>query len=472
VLEAGHLHPRLDLLEIQAQRPRGLQHPEREHALLADARLLRVQLGEALGGGGLETHPLLGHHQQRAAMLPRFAQHQLRHPPAPGRFDARPRQTHGKLLPAFGLAGQMQGNHPAGVGFEFGPMAQRRSADGLDFEPFRQDKAEPENPRPRDVHDEIGCQHRPIFAQRKGVLRLHPHIRLDGRSLERSSRRGIAMAEGAAHGQTRNARLQDAGGRGREIFEVDRRPGRGADAIELHFVAGGDAHQTNLSRRALDPQQPDGLLEGKRAAGQLRADQQREGAGLSRLEGDPQPAGVGIEAPEGDGCGRDGLNPVALAGRGDQARGVRDVNDGDAAWDGENQLGQFTLRGADRNLVDPFDHPRRRHIELNQLGIENRRLALHIAAPRLPADPHLARRRQHQPGHRVAPHPLALQRNRLRRENLHVPIGDRQFEAVDQTVGNRQPKAGLALALAGPNLVGQFNLEGAAFAGGHLVRPA
>ncbi len=84
VLEAGHLHPRLDLLEIQAQRPRGLQHPEREHALLADARLLRVQLGEALGGGGLETHPLLGHHQQRAAMLPRVRATPIAAPASPG----------------------------------------------------------------------------------------------------------------------------------------------------------------------------------------------------------------------------------------------------------------------------------------------------------------------------------------------------------------------------------------------------
>ena len=45
---------------------------------------------------------------------------------------------------------------------------------------------------------------------------------------------------------------------------------------------------------------PDGLLEGQRTRGHLRADEQREGARLRRVERHAQLARVGIEAPQGD----------------------------------------------------------------------------------------------------------------------------------------------------------------------------
>ena len=83
-----------------------------------------------------------------------------------------------------------------------------------------------------------------------------------------------------------------------EIFQVDGREGLGADGVELDFVAGGDAEQADLARGVVHGNQPDGMLEGQRPGGNLRADEQREGTRLRRVERHAQLARVGVEAPQ------------------------------------------------------------------------------------------------------------------------------------------------------------------------------
>ncbi len=87
VLQAGDLDPRVHLLNVQREVGGRLQQAEGQHPFLADAGFLRVQLGVAFAGGGLQAHALLGHNQQGAALLVGFAQDHLRAPSSPGRFS-------------------------------------------------------------------------------------------------------------------------------------------------------------------------------------------------------------------------------------------------------------------------------------------------------------------------------------------------------------------------------------------------
>ena len=127
MLQAGDLDPRVHLLDAQRQAPGRLKNAEGQHALLPDARLLRVQLRDAVAGDDLEAHALLRHQQEGALLFARLAQDELRDRPGVGGLDARPGQADGELLLAFGLAGQVQRDHAPGVGLQLGPMTQRRS---------------------------------------------------------------------------------------------------------------------------------------------------------------------------------------------------------------------------------------------------------------------------------------------------------------------------------------------------------
>ena len=188
--------------------PGRLKNAEGQHALLPDARLLRVQLRDAVAGDDLEAHALLRHQQQRALLFAGLAQDQLRDGPGVGGLDARPGQADGELLLAFGLAAQVQRDHAARVGLQLGPMAQRRAADGLDVEARGHDEAQAENARARDVDRGIGGQDGAVLAEREGVLGLDPHIRLDGGGLQGSGSLGVGIAERAAQGEPGNLRLE------------------------------------------------------------------------------------------------------------------------------------------------------------------------------------------------------------------------------------------------------------------------
>ena len=70
--------------------------------------------------------------------------------------------------------------------------------------------------------------------------------------------------------------------------------------VQLHFVAGGDAEQADLSGGIVHGNQADRLLERQRAGRDLRADEQREWTRLRRIQSHAQLARVGIEAPKRD----------------------------------------------------------------------------------------------------------------------------------------------------------------------------
>ena len=184
MLQAGDLDPRVHLLDAQRQAPGRLNDAEGQHALLPDARLLRVQLRDAVAGDDLEAHALLRHQQEGALLFAGLAQDQLRDRPGVGGLDARPGQADGELLLAFGLAAQVQRDHAPGVGLQLGPMTQRRAADGLDVEARGHDEAQAENAGAGDIDGGIGGEDGAVFAEREGVLRLDPHVRLDGGGLQ------------------------------------------------------------------------------------------------------------------------------------------------------------------------------------------------------------------------------------------------------------------------------------------------
>ena len=88
--------------------------------LFADAGLLRVQLGEAVAGGDLQPHALLGNDQQCAALFAGFAQQTIgRHGPVvASALTPGPARLMANCLLAFGLAREVQRDHTARIGLD------------------------------------------------------------------------------------------------------------------------------------------------------------------------------------------------------------------------------------------------------------------------------------------------------------------------------------------------------------------
>ena len=147
VLQAGDINPRVHLVNVEGEVGGNLHQAEGQHALLADARFLRVQLHVAFARYGLQAHPLLGHDQQGAVLLAGFAQHHLGNLPTPRGFHAGSGQGDGEFLAAQRLAGKVQGDDAAGIGLGLRPLAQGRAADGIHVETVRHDKTQVENAR-------------------------------------------------------------------------------------------------------------------------------------------------------------------------------------------------------------------------------------------------------------------------------------------------------------------------------------
>ena len=230
---------------------------------------MRVQLGDAVAGCNLQAHSLFGRDQERSLLFARFAEQQFGHRPAVGSPDARPGQADGQLLLTFGLAAQVQSDYAPRVGLQLCPVTQRRATNRLDLQPGGQQKAQAENAGPRDVRRGVRGQNNAVFAERKGVLRLDAHVRLDGGRLHESAGLGVRIPEGAAHRESRNLRLERLRHCAGEILEVDGRKRVGAHGVELHFIAGGNAKQTDLSRCVIHRDQPDRMLERQRPGGGL-----------------------------------------------------------------------------------------------------------------------------------------------------------------------------------------------------------
>ena len=125
----------------------------------------------------------------------------------------------------------------------------------------------------------------------------------------------------------------------------------------------------------------------------------RKGTRLRRIERYAELARVGVKAPqrdEGSGRALSGVRRRRGLGR------VNHIGDGRAGRHVQHQLAQFALRGPDGNVMGAFNDTRRGHVELGNLRIEDRLLALDVAAARLPGDPGVVGGRQHQRGDGVA----------------------------------------------------------------------
>ena len=185
VLQAGHLNPRVHLLDVQREGCRRLQDAKASTPFLPDARLLRVQLRVAFARrrpAGASLAPA------QSARCPAVCRPRARRLAAPSSlvavFTPGPARVMANCLPPLRLAGKMQRDDAPGVGLQFRPLAQGRTADGFDVEARRHQKAQVENARARDVHREIVRQHGAVFAERQRVLGFHAHIRLHRRGLQ------------------------------------------------------------------------------------------------------------------------------------------------------------------------------------------------------------------------------------------------------------------------------------------------
>ena len=78
----------------------------------------------------------------------------------------------------------MEGDDAVSVGLGFGPMTERRAADGFDIERGGQNEAEAEDARAGDVHGGVGSEHGAIFAKGKRVLGFDAHVGFDRRRLQ------------------------------------------------------------------------------------------------------------------------------------------------------------------------------------------------------------------------------------------------------------------------------------------------
>ena len=138
--------------------------------------------------------------------------------------------------------------------------------------------------------------------------------------------------------------------------------------------------------------------------------------------------------------------------------GGQHVGDGRPGRHVEGQFAQFALGRADGNLVDTFNHPGGRDIELGQFRVENGLFVFDVAAAWRPADPRAVPRRQHQGRHRVAAVGVTLDGHRLRRAQVHIQIGQDQGQLIDQPAGHGQRQAAVRVALRHRQLVLHLDL--------------
>ena len=459
VLEAGDFDPRVHLVNVKRKAGGNLQQAEGQHAFLADAGLLRIELGVAFAGGGLQAHSLLRHNQQGAALFAGFAHDHLGNFPAAGGLYSGAGESDGKILAAQRLASQMQRDDAPVIGFEFRPLAQGRAADGIHVESCRHDEAQVENARARDVRREAVGQGGVVFAQRQRVPGFDPHIRFHGRSLQGKGGGGVRVTEGAAQGQTGNLSPEGGGCIHREILQVDGGQRMGVDAVQLDFIAGGDAgFADDLARRVVHRDQTERLLEGQGTGGDLRADEQGKGPRQRRVQRHPQLARVGIKAPGG------------RSGRGvGRLRRINHIGDGGAGGHIESQLGKFALGGPDGNGVRAFHHSARWHEQLRHLRVKHRLFPFDVPAARPPTD-RTAGRRQYQRGDGIGGGVVTGNRNGLRRKHVHVKINDGQGEPVDQPIRRGQGEARSGLVRCDANFVLFLDVERAVFLGNNLLR--
>ena len=165
VLQEHRLDPRIHPLDVERQRPVALQQAERQHAPVADAGLLGIELRHALAILHVHADALLGDDEQLAALLGRLADRHARHLPALGLLESGPGEVDLELCVALGLALEMQRHNRVVAILDVRPVAQRVAGDRLNFKPNRQGKAQLEYTGAGDPGGEIHQQHAPILSE-------------------------------------------------------------------------------------------------------------------------------------------------------------------------------------------------------------------------------------------------------------------------------------------------------------------
>ena len=107
---------------------------------------------------------------------------------------------------------------------------------------------------------------------------------------------------------------------------------------------------------------------------------------------------------------------------------VEHVRNRRAFWNGEDEFGEFALRGLDRNVMESLDDAGRWRVELREFCMEHRLFLRCVAAARHPSDPGVVHRREDERGHGIFANGLAIHRNGHRRRDIDVEIGQRERE--------------------------------------------
>src|ERR1035441_9145389 len=119
--------------------------------------------------------------------------------------------------------------------------------------------------------------------------------------------------------------------------------------------------------------------------------------------------------------------------------------------------------------MDAFNDTRRGHVELGDLRIEDRLLALDVAAARLPGDPGVAGGREHERGYGIAADGVALDGTCLRRKDVHVEINDSEIKPVDETARQRQGEPAPGVLLGYRQLVLHLDVKRSLLPGEQLL---
>ena len=377
VLQEYRLYPRIHPLDVERQRPVALQQAERQHAPVADAGLLGIELRHALAILHVNADALLWDDEQLALLLGCLADRHSRHLPALGFLKTGAGEVDLELRVALGLALEVQRHDRVAAVLDVRPVAQRVAGDRLDLESLRQHKAQLENAGPGDPYAEVHQQHAAVLSERQSLVARYANVRLNRRGGERQARGTARVPVRAAHGQPGELALHRLGHRRREILQVDRREAVHRGAVQLHLGAGGQAREAQLSRRAVHAEQAQCLFVRERTGRLLRTHPQIERRLLRCRELDLQRPGLRVEPP-----------------RVHELR--RRIRHCDAVRHGNGELAQLPLGQAYLEVVHPRHDPGCRDEELLELRVEHRLLDALVACLGFPVDPHIRLGRQHQ----------------------------------------------------------------------------
>ncbi len=170
MLQAGHLHPRVDLLHVQASRAGTCKARNASTPFCRMPDFCGSNCVYPSRAATCKRIPCSGTISKAPCCLPASRNTICGTSQPRALFTPGPARVMAKDCAPLRLAQQVQSDDAPGFGLRFRPLAQRRAADGFDVEPAGQQKAQIENSRPRDVRREIVRQHGAVFAQRQGIV--------------------------------------------------------------------------------------------------------------------------------------------------------------------------------------------------------------------------------------------------------------------------------------------------------------